>query len=122
MAVIDENDFSGLDATHFSHINQSLELQCLIDKESDKLIHYKVSSYFIYPCSRYFFTNWNFSLLKDDDYCPIEFDKLLCWPRTPPDTYSTLPCFSELLGVPYYTSRKYKNHSLIIYKEKMNEK
>ncbi|CAO1350277.1 unnamed protein product [Diamesa serratosioi] len=76
-----ENDFSGLDATHFSHINQSLELKCLIDKENDKLIHY-----------------------KDDDYCPIEFDKLLCWPRTPPDTYSILPCFSELLGVPYDTS------------------
>ncbi|CAO1304274.1 unnamed protein product [Diamesa tonsa] len=50
-------------------------------------------------------TNWNFSsFFKDDDYCPIEFDKLLCWPRTPPDTYSTLPCFSELLGVPYDTS------------------
>ena len=43
VAVIDENDFTRLDATHFSNINQSLELQCLIDKENDKLIHYKVS-------------------------------------------------------------------------------
>ncbi|CAK9809709.1 Diuretic hormone receptor [Anthophora plagiata] len=33
--------------------------------------------------------------------CEISWDSLLCWPRTPPGTLATLPCFEELNGIQY---------------------
>ncbi|XP_058464591.1 diuretic hormone receptor-like isoform X2 [Malaya genurostris] len=36
-----------------------------------------------------------------DVACPTFFDKVSCWPRTPPETLAVLPCFSELQGVQY---------------------
>ncbi|XP_017791686.1 PREDICTED: diuretic hormone receptor-like [Habropoda laboriosa] len=33
--------------------------------------------------------------------CEISWDSLLCWPRTPPGTLATLPCFEELNGILY---------------------
>ncbi|XP_058123003.1 diuretic hormone receptor-like [Anopheles ziemanni] len=40
-----------------------------------------------------------------DVACPSFFDKVSCWPRTPPNTTAVLPCFAELLGVPYDSSQ-----------------
>lgn len=39
--------------------------------------------------------------------CPIEFDSVLCWPATAPNSSSILPCFTEFLGINYDGSRKY---------------
>ncbi|XP_029052077.1 diuretic hormone receptor-like isoform X2 [Osmia bicornis bicornis] len=33
--------------------------------------------------------------------CEINWDSLLCWPRTPPGTVATLPCLEELNGIRY---------------------
>ncbi|XP_015604427.1 diuretic hormone receptor isoform X2 [Cephus cinctus] len=33
--------------------------------------------------------------------CEFDWDALLCWPRTPPGTLATLPCFDELNGIKY---------------------
>lgn len=42
--------------------------------------------------------------------CPIEFDSVLCWPATAPNSSSILPCFTEFLGINYDGSRKYILH------------
>lgn len=39
--------------------------------------------------------------------CKRVWDKLLCWPPTPPGTIARLPCFSELNGIHYDTSSKF---------------
>ncbi|XP_055918195.1 diuretic hormone receptor isoform X1 [Eupeodes corollae] len=33
--------------------------------------------------------------------CPISFDSVLCWPRTPPGILAILPCFEEFKGIQY---------------------
>ncbi|XP_015518859.1 diuretic hormone receptor [Neodiprion pinetum] len=33
--------------------------------------------------------------------CEVDWDSLLCWPRTPPGSLATLPCFEELNGIQY---------------------
>ncbi|CAL7947519.1 unnamed protein product [Xylocopa violacea] len=38
---------------------------------------------------------------EDQLGCEISWDSLLCWPRTPPGTLATLPCFEELNGIRY---------------------
>lgn len=43
-------------------------------------------------------------------YCEPNFDSVLCWPQTPPNTVAILPCFSQLNGIRYDTSRKYLNY------------
>uniref|UniRef100_A0A182SYS4 G-protein coupled receptors family 2 profile 1 domain-containing protein n=1 Tax=Anopheles maculatus TaxID=74869 RepID=A0A182SYS4_9DIPT len=45
--------------------------------------------------------------LLQDVACPSFFDMVSCWPRTPPGTLAVLPCFAELKGVQYDSSRKY---------------
>lgn len=40
-------------------------------------------------------------LEEDQQGCEISWDSLLCWPRTPPGTLVTLPCFDELNGIRY---------------------
>ncbi|KAJ9594854.1 hypothetical protein L9F63_013842 [Diploptera punctata] len=40
-------------------------------------------------------------------YCPQFWDAVLCWPKTPNGTVAILPCFEELRGIKYDTSRKY---------------
>ncbi|XP_055628371.1 diuretic hormone receptor-like isoform X2 [Toxorhynchites rutilus septentrionalis] len=35
------------------------------------------------------------------DGCPVDFDRILCWPRTESDTWAVLPCFEEFKGVHY---------------------
>ncbi|XP_046678521.1 diuretic hormone receptor-like [Homalodisca vitripennis] len=37
--------------------------------------------------------------------CPRMWDGLLCWPPTPPATLARLPCFAELNGIKYDTSK-----------------
>uniref|UniRef100_A0A182NM95 G-protein coupled receptors family 2 profile 1 domain-containing protein n=1 Tax=Anopheles dirus TaxID=7168 RepID=A0A182NM95_9DIPT len=44
--------------------------------------------------------------LLQDVACPSFFDMVSCWPRTPPGTLAVLPCFAELKGVQYDSSRK----------------
>ncbi|CAD1475450.1 unnamed protein product, partial [Heterotrigona itama] len=41
---------------------------------------------------------------QDQQGCEINWDSLLCWPRTPPATLVTLPCFEELNGIRYDSS------------------
>lgn len=43
---------------------------------------------------------------QEDQGCEISWDSLLCWPRTPPGTLATLPCFEELNGIRYDSSRE----------------
>uniref|UniRef100_A0A182M0H7 G-protein coupled receptors family 2 profile 1 domain-containing protein n=1 Tax=Anopheles culicifacies TaxID=139723 RepID=A0A182M0H7_9DIPT len=43
--------------------------------------------------------------LLQDVACPSFFDMVSCWPRTPPGTLAVLPCFAELKGVQYDSSR-----------------
>ncbi|GAB1860249.1 Diuretic hormone receptor [Camponotus japonicus] len=33
--------------------------------------------------------------------CEVNWDTILCWPRTPPGTLATIPCFDELNGILY---------------------
>ncbi|XP_033205298.1 diuretic hormone receptor-like isoform X2 [Bombus vosnesenskii] len=42
---------------------------------------------------------------QEDQGCEISWDSLLCWPRTPPGTLATLPCFEELNGIRYDSSQ-----------------
>ncbi|XP_049294904.1 diuretic hormone receptor-like isoform X2 [Anopheles funestus] len=35
------------------------------------------------------------------DGCPVDFDRVLCWPKTDPGTWAVLPCFEEFKGVHY---------------------
>uniref|UniRef100_A0A182FFC8 G-protein coupled receptors family 2 profile 2 domain-containing protein n=1 Tax=Anopheles albimanus TaxID=7167 RepID=A0A182FFC8_ANOAL len=35
------------------------------------------------------------------DGCPVDFDRILCWPRTEPGSWAVLPCFEEFKGVHY---------------------
>lgn len=39
-------------------------------------------------------------------FCPYAYDTLLCWPKTPAGTLALLPCFDELNGIKYDTSRE----------------
>ena len=42
-----------------------------------------------------------------DKGCDTSWDELMCWPNTPPGTLASLPCFAELHGIRYDTSRKF---------------
>lgn len=46
-----------------------------------------------------------------DFACPPNFDSVLCWPHTPPDTMAILPCMDDLNGIKYDTSREYNDES-----------
>lgn len=39
--------------------------------------------------------------------CPRSWDSLLCWPPTQPGIRASLPCFEELNGIKYDTTRKF---------------
>ena len=38
--------------------------------------------------------------------CPVKFDGISCWLRTPLGVLSTIPCFAELNGIAYDTTGK----------------
>lgn len=43
------------------------------------------------------------------NYCPADWDGVLCWPRTAVSEKAVLPCFGELHGIPYNTSGELMN-------------
>ncbi|KAL6258910.1 hypothetical protein P5V15_010854 [Pogonomyrmex californicus] len=38
---------------------------------------------------------------QEQEECEVDWDTILCWPRTLSDTLATIPCFDELNGIPY---------------------
>lgn len=48
----------------------------------------------------------NTSLLVPDGGCKPNFDTVLCWPPTSPNTIAVLSCFSQLNGILYDATRK----------------
>lgn len=43
---------------------------------------------------------------RNSSFCPREWDNLICWPETMAGQMATLPCFDELNGIFYDTTRK----------------
>lgn len=69
---------------HINEINDSLfskEIECLEAKHQD-------------------------STSLTTDVCPVDWDSLLCWPKAPAGTHVKLPCFDQLYGIRYDSSRK----------------
>lgn len=66
-------------------INESTELQCLLQQHVDTTTYGNGSA-----------------------YCLTHFDSILCWPRTPRGTLAALPCLHEFQGIQYDSSRKYR--------------
>lgn len=64
-------------------INESTELQCLMQQHIDT-------------------TTYG----NDSAYCLTHFDSILCWPRTSRGTLAALPCLHEFQGIQYDSSRK----------------
>ncbi|KAI8118125.1 Diuretic hormone receptor [Lucilia cuprina] len=84
----EENDLTLTTATHLSlddldEINQSSELQCLMQEHMDTM-----------------------TFGNNSEYCLTQFDSILCWPRTPRATLAALPCLDEFQGIQYDSSRK----------------
>lgn len=65
-------------------INQSAELQCLMQEHMDTM-----------------------TFGNNSEYCLTQFDSILCWPRTPRATLAALPCLDEFQGIQYDSSRKF---------------
>ncbi|XP_017474728.1 PREDICTED: diuretic hormone receptor [Rhagoletis zephyria] len=63
-------------------INESTELQCLLQQHIDT-------------------TTYG----NDSAYCLTHFDSILCWPRTPRGTLAALPCLHEFQGIQYDSSQ-----------------
>lgn len=42
--------------------------------------------------------------VDDRAFCPVDWDDILCWPRTPAGEVATLPCFDNLYGIRYNAS------------------
>ena len=94
----DVDDLTLATATNLSldelddEINQSTELQCLMQEHMDAM-----------------------TFGNDSDYCLTQFDSILCWPRTPRATLAILPCLDEFQGIQYDSSRKYHIRIFIIW-------
>uniref|UniRef100_A0A1A9W995 G-protein coupled receptors family 2 profile 1 domain-containing protein n=1 Tax=Glossina brevipalpis TaxID=37001 RepID=A0A1A9W995_9MUSC len=79
----DDNDLTSATVTHTSQddlgdINQSAELQCLLQEHIDTT-----------------------TFGNTTEYCLTQFDTILCWPRTPHATMALLPCLDEFQGIQY---------------------
>lgn len=72
-----------LSSAELDEINQSAELQCLLQEHTDTTTFGNASG-----------------------YCLTNFDSILCWPRTPRATLAALPCLDEFQGIQYDSSRK----------------
>lgn len=44
---------------------------------------------------------------QEQQECEVNWDTVLCWPRTLSGTLATIPCFDELNGIPYDSTREY---------------
>ncbi|XP_037950561.1 diuretic hormone receptor isoform X2 [Teleopsis dalmanni] len=73
---------SPLSIDNIDEINQSAELQCLLQE------HIETSTFG-----------------NTSDFCFTQFDTILCWPRTPRGTLAVLPCLDELQGIQYDSSQ-----------------
>lgn len=87
--IVDESDLTSTLVTHLSldelnEIHQSAEMLCMMQNYHETTT----------------FDN-------NSEYCLSNFDTILCWPRTPRGTLVRLPCFDELYGLQYDSSRKY---------------
>ncbi|XP_055690706.1 diuretic hormone receptor-like isoform X2 [Lutzomyia longipalpis] len=80
-ALMNGNIFGNLTDEYLGLINASLELKCLHQAAIET------------------------SSEEEDSGCPIFFDSVLCWPRTPPATWAVQPCFAEFKGVKYDTTQ-----------------
>ncbi|KAM7343728.1 diuretic hormone 44 receptor 1 [Cochliomyia hominivorax] len=87
MMLANDEDLTLTTATHLSlddldEINQSAELQCLMQEHMDTM-----------------------TFGNNSEYCLTQFDSILCWPRTPRATLAALPCLDEFLGIQYDSSQ-----------------
>ncbi|KAL9915531.1 diuretic hormone receptor isoform X2 [Glossina fuscipes] len=78
-----KNDLIPSTVTHSSQddlgdINQSAELQCLLQEHIDAT-----------------------TFGNTTEYCLTQFDTILCWPRTSRATIALLPCLDEFQGIQY---------------------
>ncbi|XP_053663874.1 diuretic hormone receptor-like [Anopheles marshallii] len=77
VSVADYDELSSFPPELLGAFENSTELECLLrahqDAESETLF----------------------------DGCPVDFDRILCWPKTDPGTWAVLPCFEEFKGVHY---------------------
>lgn len=76
--VDNTNTTTHLTANELDIINQSEELQCLVQEHIEYSLHGNSS-----------------------DFCSTSFDSILCWPRTPRGTLAELPCLDEFQGIQY---------------------
>lgn len=44
-----------------------------------------------------------------EDGCDVDWDSVLCWPESPPGTLVKVPCFEELHGILYDSTREFTN-------------
>lgn len=49
------------------------------------------------------------TLTPSSNGCPVDFDTVLCWPQTAPNSLAVLPCFDQLNGIKYDTRGKWAN-------------
>ncbi|XP_073812334.1 diuretic hormone 44 receptor 1 isoform X2 [Musca autumnalis] len=71
-----------LSSDELEEINQSAEIQCLLQEHSDTT-----------------------TFGNNSGYCLTNFDTILCWPRTPRATLAALPCLDEFQGIQYDSSQ-----------------
>lgn len=87
-------------------LNTSLELKCLIEREADKANHHEVNLLIIFDESKHLFKTMK-HIKEEGNHCMIDFDGILCWPRTKFDQIVSQPCFEELNTVKYDITSKY---------------
>lgn len=60
---------------------------------------------------------------QEQQECEVNWDTILCWPRTLSGTLATIPCFDELNGIPYDNTREYTPlyHLSKIYNQHQND-
>ncbi|EFN84432.1 Diuretic hormone receptor [Harpegnathos saltator] len=76
-------DNYALNVFNYNELNESLsaELHCLVHEHQDQI-----------------------SSKQEQQGCEVSWDTVLCWPRTPPGTLATIPCFEEFNGILYDNS------------------
>lgn len=57
---------------------------------------------------------------QEQEECEVNWDTILCWPRTLSGTLATIPCFDELNGIPYDNTREYPTPLQAFYNRHQN--